>query len=697
MRTHPHALRRPLAALAVVAATTLSAASAPPAWALDGAPEDAARAACVPTVTPAAGETVGGLDVSHWQGAIDWTGVAETERRFVFMKATDGRTEIDERFAENYSGARGNGLVAGAYHFARPDRRSGDPVREARHFVSVADPRAGDLLPVLDIENNGPGLNTDQMTRWARRWVEEVRRLTGVHPLVYTSPCGWKDRFADTRRIARGGSPLWVAHWSAGAPMVPADNWNGRGWVVWQHSSTGHVRGIAGAVDLDRFNGTDLGVMTIRRLRIDVAGAGIVTSAPGGYGCATACDRTTDPDAAIVLTAKPDDGAIFTGWDGACAGSGPMCTLMMHGNRTVSASFATDVTAPTPSLEPPDGFTDATVVRFDEVVRGVTAANVQLRTDGGSVLDVTRSCRSGSGATVTCATGSVRSVRLVPGRPLVPGGDYEAVVDPVGAQPVLDRVGNPAPRTALEFEAARAVEEGDAPIDVVWRTVDDPSAYGGSYAVERLGGAELSFDFKGRSVTWYTMTGPNAGKAEVLVDGRSERVVDLYATHRHAKVARVLDGLGRGRHTLTIRALGRARPAATGRLVAVDAFDTASRGLVRTPATSERWRTVDAPDASAGSLAVADLGGAAITLRFDGTGIDWTTFVGPDRGTARVFVDDVLVDTVDLYAAGRAGMVQQIRGFSDGRHTLRIVVTGSTGPDSDGTVVAVDRFEVVGP
>ena len=64
---------------------------------------------------------------------------------------------------------------------------------------------------------------------------------------------------ANTDWFASNGYPLWIAHWtSAGAPAVPAGNWAGSGWTFWQHSSTGTVPGISGAVDLDRFNGASI-------------------------------------------------------------------------------------------------------------------------------------------------------------------------------------------------------------------------------------------------------------------------------------------------------------------------------------------------------------------------------------------------------------------------------------------------------
>ncbi|HEY6567809.1 MAG TPA: GH25 family lysozyme, partial [Actinomycetota bacterium] len=299
-----------------------------------GASGDASRLQGSASRLAAAGATpIRGIDVSHWQDEIDWQRVANAGKEFAYLKSTDDIDYLDETFAFNRAQAKANGLSVGAYHFARPDQSQGDAVREARWFVEQTNPRPGELLPVLDIETND-GLTQDQMTTWARRWIEEVRELTGVTPMVYTSPYGWLERFGDTRRIARGGSPLWVAHWGVTSPLVPAGNWDGNGWVLWQYTSQGHVAGIVGDVDLDRLWGGTLGQLTIRKLTLDVEGdAGVVTSAPAGLGCATVCERNVDPNTTVTLSAVPDEDAYFVGWGGACSGNDVTCTITMRGNR----------------------------------------------------------------------------------------------------------------------------------------------------------------------------------------------------------------------------------------------------------------------------------------------------------------------------------------------------------------------------
>ncbi|MGZ8601205.1 MAG: GH25 family lysozyme [Actinomycetota bacterium] len=522
------------------------------------------------------GPTLPGIDVSHWQGTIDWERVAEKGKRFAFLKATDGHDFLDPTFFTNRAGARANGLLVGAYHFARPDPSKGDAVEEARWFVSQSNPKPGNLLPVLDLETSRR-LDQQGVTLWARRWTAEVRRLTGITPLVYTSPYGWKNRTGDSRALARDGSPLWVAHWGVESPLLPAGDWDGNGWHVWQHTSDGHVAGIAGRVDLDVVRGKTLAPITIRRLSLDVEGdAGTVVSTPAGLGCSATCDKSVDPNATVTLTAQPDDGAYFTGWGGACSGNDTSCTITMRGNRSVRATFVTDITAPTAAARVAGGFRGPVVVTFDEPVRGVDSANVLLRRGDGDRVTVTRRCRSADGAVVGC-DGPLRSVVLTPAAPLVPGGGYEVLVDPPGADPVVDRVGNAANELVHAFEAPRSVEQGHPPVTLsparAWRVTRSGSASGGAFAMSERAGSSARISFEGVGIDWVTVTGPNRGRARLWVDGEAVRVVDLFAAARTFDVVQRVDGLADGVHTLRVEVLGRRSSASKGAWVAVDRFD----------------------------------------------------------------------------------------------------------------------------
>ncbi len=214
----------------------------------------------VPTPTPTPSPFANmseGLDVSHWQGTINWTKVAAAGKRFVYMKASEDIDYVDPTYAFNRQGAKAAGLKVGAYHFAKPSTEVGDAIAEADHFVDTATPIKGELLPVLDLERTG-GLGTKALKAWVKAYVARVYERLGVRAVIYVSPSFWQKYMGDTVWFAENGyDMLWVAHWTtAYAPIVPALNWSNRSWTFWQYTSSGTVPGISGRVDLNRYNGT---------------------------------------------------------------------------------------------------------------------------------------------------------------------------------------------------------------------------------------------------------------------------------------------------------------------------------------------------------------------------------------------------------------------------------------------------------
>jgi GH25 family lysozyme M1 (1,4-beta-N-acetylmuramidase) len=301
----------------------------------------------MPAAVPAfAGPRVPGIDVSKYQGRIRWSAVASTRVRFVIMRATKGNRYRDGKYARNLAGATQHRLVVGAYHFAKPGSAPWDARAEADHFLRVARVAAGDVVPVLDIEETG-GLSPRQLRAWARAWLERVEARTGVRAMIYSGSHFWQGFMRNTTWFARLGHPLWVAHWYVGAPRVPGRRWGGRGFAVWQWSARGRVAGIRGDVDRDWLKGP-LARGTIASVTLSPPQGGVITgdriACGGAHG---RCFRLANPGDEITLTATAHRDGHLIGWTGACAyaGDARTCTVTALEAKTISAVFGRAVVA----------------------------------------------------------------------------------------------------------------------------------------------------------------------------------------------------------------------------------------------------------------------------------------------------------------------------------------------------------------
>lgn len=109
-----------------------------------------------------------GIDVSHFQGGIDWQAVAGDGVRFCFIKATEGVGDVDPMFHRNWTGAKAAGVLRGAYHFFHPNL---DARQQAEHFLSVVTIEEGTLPPALDVEVTD-GVDVQDLQSGIRAWVE---------------------------------------------------------------------------------------------------------------------------------------------------------------------------------------------------------------------------------------------------------------------------------------------------------------------------------------------------------------------------------------------------------------------------------------------------------------------------------------------------------------------------------------------
>lgn len=195
-----------------------------------------------------------GIDVSHYQGAVNWGAVKAAGCAFAFAKATEGTGIVDSEFAANWSGMKAAGLARGAYHFFHA---SEDAAEQASHFLATVRLQPGDLPPVIDVEVSD-GVENSVIVSGVQTWLDAVEQSAGVVPIIYTAAAFWNAHLDG----GFGRYPLWIAHYtSASAPNPLPEGWTQ--WTFWQYSQSLTISGVSGAADHDYFNGTTADLRTL--------------------------------------------------------------------------------------------------------------------------------------------------------------------------------------------------------------------------------------------------------------------------------------------------------------------------------------------------------------------------------------------------------------------------------------------------
>ena len=188
--------------------------------------------------------SVRGIDVSHYQAAINWDLVAAHPVHFAFVKATEGTNLSDSLYCHNWEELKRVGIKRGAYHFFHPDISAEE---QARNFMEWADLQDGDLAPVLDIEVLND-VSKVQLISSVTEWLFLIEIKYNVKPIIYTNLkfynkylAGYFDDY-----------PVWIARYNTRMPLLAC----GRDWDFWQYGNKGRIEGIKGNVDFNVFNGT---------------------------------------------------------------------------------------------------------------------------------------------------------------------------------------------------------------------------------------------------------------------------------------------------------------------------------------------------------------------------------------------------------------------------------------------------------
>jgi lysozyme len=198
------------------------------------------------SVTYISGNHQYGIDVSHYQGRIDWKSVSTDNKvGYVYLKATESNYMVDDTYEYNLTEARRHGLKVGSYHFFRPNV---DAESQFLNFKRTVDRRKQDLLPLIDVEVTG-GVPVATLHKRLQEFLRLVTKEYGKRPMIYTGRNFYDRYFAGYSHFK--SYIFMIAQYTSGEPSLS----DGKDFAMWQFTAKGRVNGIRGDVDRSRFVG----------------------------------------------------------------------------------------------------------------------------------------------------------------------------------------------------------------------------------------------------------------------------------------------------------------------------------------------------------------------------------------------------------------------------------------------------------
>lgn len=186
-----------------------------------------------------------GYDISHYQGNIDWdTFASDPNLGFLYVKATEGASIIDNKYSQNINEARKRGIKVGTYHFFRANNSARE---QFANFKRYFDPHKQDLLPVVDVEVM-PNMTKARFDACLEDFIHMIEHEYGRSPIIYTGKNFYNKYFHGTRFASY---KFWIATYADEQPELNGND----DYLIWQYSAKGKVRGIKGYVDKNRFVG----------------------------------------------------------------------------------------------------------------------------------------------------------------------------------------------------------------------------------------------------------------------------------------------------------------------------------------------------------------------------------------------------------------------------------------------------------
>ncbi len=193
-----------------------------------------------------------GIDISHHNGKVNWEKVSSFSEhhsavRFCFLKATEGTDLIDQEFDYNWNKLGETNILRGAYHYFNP---TSDPRLQALNFILNVNLEEGDIVPVLDFEDNAKtNAGRKKLAENVKVWLDTIEKHYGVKPIIYTNKYIYNTYVKEYFK----GYPLWISQYEA----KELEGYEMDDVYFWQHTMHGRVEGISSAVDFNAFVGDD--------------------------------------------------------------------------------------------------------------------------------------------------------------------------------------------------------------------------------------------------------------------------------------------------------------------------------------------------------------------------------------------------------------------------------------------------------
>jgi len=235
--------------ITVLSFTVPSPASVVPSKEVDKLPIAVQSTAGSHLISEAHHDSLLGIDVSHFNGEINWADVRKKGIHFAYAKATQGNDFSDPEFKKNWAGMKAEGIARGSYHFYVANI---DPEEQAKFFISEVDSiTMKDMPPMLDLEGSGiGGLSKRKYMSNVLKWLDEVEKAFGRRPIIYTDNPFANEHLTDPQFAKYH---LWIAEYGPVAHIPKT--WKENGWIIWQHTASEKMAGVNGVTDGDMLVG----------------------------------------------------------------------------------------------------------------------------------------------------------------------------------------------------------------------------------------------------------------------------------------------------------------------------------------------------------------------------------------------------------------------------------------------------------